>query len=94
MNSETQQFATFGAAFTLFFLFIGLLITVLMAWVYCKIFSKAGYPWALGLLMFVPIANRQYYNAVRTGFWRLAGSPGIKTIKTTIAAGSLKLTKI
>jgi hypothetical protein len=23
----------------------------------CKIFSKAGYCWALGLLMFVPIAN-------------------------------------
>lgn len=24
---------------------------------FCKIFGKAGYPWALGLLMFVPIAN-------------------------------------
>jgi hypothetical protein len=25
--------------------------------IFCKIFSKAGYCWALGLLMLVPIAN-------------------------------------
>jgi hypothetical protein len=25
--------------------------------IFCKIFSKAGYSWALGLLMMVPIAN-------------------------------------
>jgi len=25
--------------------------------VFCKIFSKTGFSWALGLLMFVPIAN-------------------------------------
>lgn len=25
--------------------------------IFCKIFSKAGYSWALGLLMLVPIAN-------------------------------------
>lgn len=43
--------------FFLFGLLIGLLITILMAWVYCRIFSKAGYCWALGLLMLVPIAN-------------------------------------
>ena len=46
-----------GAIFMLFFLLIGLLVTLLMVWVYCRIFSKAGYCWALGLLMFVPIAN-------------------------------------
>ncbi len=28
-----------------------------MAWAYCRIFSKAGFSWALGLLMLVPIAN-------------------------------------
>jgi hypothetical protein len=43
--------------FFLFGLFIGLLISILMAWVYCRIFSKAGFCWALGLLMLVPIAN-------------------------------------
>ena len=56
MNSE-PQFAAFSIIFVLFFLFIGLLVTILMAWVYCRIFAKAGYCWALGLLMFVPIAN-------------------------------------
>ncbi|HDZ39885.1 MAG TPA: hypothetical protein ENH62_16705 [Marinobacter sp.] len=25
--------------------------------IWCKLFSKAGYPWALGLLVLVPIAN-------------------------------------
>ena len=46
-----------GAFFVLFFMFMVLLVTILMVWVYCRIFSKAGYCWALGLLMFVPIAN-------------------------------------
>jgi hypothetical protein len=39
------------------FLLFTLAISILMAVVYCKICSKAGYNWALGLLMFVPIAN-------------------------------------
>ena len=30
---------------------------IVKALVCCKIFAKAGYCWALGLLMFVPIAN-------------------------------------
>ena len=38
-------------------MFIGLVITALMVLIYCKIFSKAGYHWAMGLLMLVPIAN-------------------------------------
>jgi hypothetical protein len=46
-----------GAIFMLFFMFIILLIMLLMVYVYCRIFSKAGFCWALGLLMFVPIAN-------------------------------------
>jgi len=40
------------------FVFLVVLVVLLVtAVVYCKIFSKAGYPWALGLLMLVPIAN-------------------------------------
>ena len=46
-----------GFMFAMFFMFIGLIVTIIMAWVYCRIFHKAGYPWALGLLMLVPIAN-------------------------------------
>jgi len=40
-----------------FLLLLALAVAAVMAWVYCRIFSKAGYPWALGLLMLVPIAN-------------------------------------
>lgn len=32
-------------------------IIIVKALICCKIFYKAGYCWALGLLMFVPIAN-------------------------------------
>ena len=46
----------FGALFLLFSI-VGLLIILLMVWIYCRIFSKTGFCWALGLLMFVPIAN-------------------------------------
>lgn len=34
-----------------------LIIIAVQILVFCKIFSKAGFSWALGLLMFVPIAN-------------------------------------
>jgi len=47
----------FVGIFSMFVLFIGLIVTILMIWVYCRIFSKAGYSWALGLLMIVPVAN-------------------------------------
>ena len=32
-------------------------VVMVKALICCKIFAKAGYCWALGLLMFVPIAN-------------------------------------
>ncbi len=55
----TQMHGTpmLGIVFILVTLFFSLAITILFAVAYCKIFSKAGYSWALGLLMFVPIAN-------------------------------------
>jgi hypothetical protein len=46
-----------GGCFLLFAILVSLITTALMTWVYCRIFSKAGHPWALGLLMLVPIAN-------------------------------------
>lgn len=46
-----------GGCFAVFMLLISLIVTILMVWAYCKIFSKAGYHWALGLLMLIPIAN-------------------------------------
>jgi len=34
-----------------------LIITAVQILIFCKIFSKTGFSWALGLLMFIPIAN-------------------------------------
>jgi hypothetical protein len=45
------------ALFAALVLLMVLVITILIIWIYCRIFSKAGYSWALGLLMLVPIAN-------------------------------------
>jgi hypothetical protein len=39
-----------------FLLVVSLAILIIMTVVYCKIFRKAGYHWALGLLTLVPIA--------------------------------------
>jgi len=47
----------FSGCFLFFFIIFFLAVTVLMVWAYCKIFQKAGYHWALGLLTLVPIAN-------------------------------------
>ncbi|MDD5326721.1 MAG: hypothetical protein PHY02_02780 [Phycisphaerae bacterium] len=45
----------------IFFVFLAalfiLVIIAIKLMIFCKIFSKAGYSWALGLLMLVPIAN-------------------------------------
>ena len=41
----------------MFGLFFGLIAAAIKALIFCKIFSKAGYSWALGLLILVPIAN-------------------------------------
>ena len=41
----------------MFGILMALGVVIVKALVCCKIFAKAGYCWALGLLMFVPIAN-------------------------------------
>jgi len=41
----------------MFGFFVGLIALAITALIFCKIFSKAGYSWALGLLILVPIAN-------------------------------------
>jgi hypothetical protein len=43
--------------FIMFMLFVSLIVAAIKVLIFCKIFSKAGYCWALGLLMLVPIAN-------------------------------------
>ena len=47
----------FAALFLIFGILIALIAVAIKVLIFCKIFSKAGYSWALGLLMLVPIAN-------------------------------------
>jgi len=57
MHANHNVAPVFGAVFMIFVMLIGLIISVIQILVFCKIFSKTGYSWALGLLMLVPIAN-------------------------------------
>lgn len=41
----------------MFGIFVGLIVLAIKVLIFCKICSKAGYSWALGLLILVPIAN-------------------------------------
>ena len=69
MDSPEQGVAVFGFIFVIFIILVSLLMTILMAWVYCRIFSKAGYCWALGLLMFVPVGNIIMLFVLAFGDW-------------------------
>jgi len=57
MNGPAQAAPVFIIVLMLLFALIALAVSVLIVIAYCKICSKAGYPWALGLLMLVPFAN-------------------------------------
>jgi len=37
--------------------FLGVVISLIQALIFCKLFGKAGYHWAYGLLILVPLAN-------------------------------------
>ncbi|MBC8379076.1 MAG: hypothetical protein H8E62_07875 [Planctomycetes bacterium] len=52
-----------------FVLVIWLAMIVLTAVVFCKIFSKAGYHWALGLIMLIPIGNLIMLCVLAFGQW-------------------------
>lgn len=47
----------FVIIFAFLFAFIFLVILTVKLLICCKIFSNAGYSWALGLLMLIPIVN-------------------------------------
>ena len=57
MQVQPHVAPVFGAIFIIFMTLLALIIAVIQIVAFCKIFSKAGYSWALGLLMLVPIAN-------------------------------------
>jgi hypothetical protein len=60
-NVEPQISGEFASAFVLVMviigLFVGLTVTIITLVAYCKITAKAGYHWALGILMIVPLGN-------------------------------------
>ena len=56
INPE-QLAPLFAIGVMLAMIFVALLVSAIKALIFCRIFSKAGYSWALGLLMLVPIAN-------------------------------------
>ena len=59
----------FGICFIAFFLLVGLIATAVTIWVYCKIFSKAGYHWAMGLIALVPLGNLILLLILAFGQW-------------------------
>lgn len=52
-----------------FAILIGLMVLLIKILIFCKIFSKTGYCWALGLLMLVPIANIIMLFVLAFGDW-------------------------
>ncbi len=57
MQFEPNIAPVFSIIFLIFMIPLVLIIVAVKILIFCKIFSKAGYCWALGLLMLVPIAN-------------------------------------
>ena len=63
MNSDVwaqhcpQVEPVFAILFAFLIAFIVLVILAIKLLICCKIFAKAGYGWALGLLMLIPIVN-------------------------------------
>jgi len=48
---------------------IWLSLIIFFVVIHCKIFSKAGYHWAMGLLMMIPIANLIMLCILAFGQW-------------------------
>jgi hypothetical protein len=61
-----ETVAIFGGCFAMV---IWLALIIFFVIIHCKIFSKAGYHWALGLLMMVPIANLVMMCVLAFGQW-------------------------
>ncbi|HUS71572.1 MAG TPA: hypothetical protein VMY06_00790 [Sedimentisphaerales bacterium] len=55
--SQSTHAGGFLILLMMFGIFIGLITLAIKVLIFCRICSKAGYSWALGLLILVPIAN-------------------------------------
>lgn len=47
----------FAGCFLLFVILIAVAINLVTIIAFCRIYSRAGYPWAMGLLMLIPVVN-------------------------------------
>ena len=47
----------FILTFAAFVILIAFIAAIVKTWIYCMVFNKAGYIWAWGLFILVPIAN-------------------------------------
>ena len=57
-GTDAKAAALFGSClFMAIIIIFSLAVTALTVWAFCRIFSKAGYHWALGLLMLVPFGG-------------------------------------
>lgn len=57
MQIEPNIAPVFSIVFLIFLIPVVMIIVAVKILIFCKIFSKTGYSWTLGLLILVPIAN-------------------------------------
>ena len=67
--SQCEAMPILVAALVALVVLVVLILTIAIIWIYCKIFAKAGYCWALGLLMMVPIVNIIMLCVLAMGDW-------------------------
>jgi hypothetical protein len=67
--SECTVVPWFAAVIGGLLLLTVLILIIVVTWLYCRIFSKAGYCWALGLLTLVPIVNIVMLCILALGDW-------------------------
>ncbi len=66
---EMADMAGLTIIFAIGMLLIGAVLMAGRAWIWCKICSKTGHPWALGLLMLVPLGDAFLLLYVAFGKW-------------------------
>lgn len=69
MDEFNPEFPAVGVAFFAVFGLFVLAMIALQVWVFWRIFSKAGHPGALSLLMLVPLVNVGMLIYLAVGEW-------------------------
>jgi hypothetical protein len=88
-SSSGQGLAALLGAGLIIYLVISLVLLVFAVIVWWKIFSKAGYSGAMGLLMFVPIANLIVLLMLAFGEWPIMRE--LKALRQNQARGPMPM---